>query len=167
MAPTAAQKCLQDGCEQLEEMVDGRPAGGYCTGHRYRKRRGLPMEPPLNEGLARRRPAHEALLHASHRLWDCSTDEASDTEFRRRVQLLVHAALVYARTRKEQPRQSLVAGPRGLVEMSFTVPTGVTCPHCKLGLVLVRATPPTVEEIAKEARLRLVQHIAVCPKKAR
>lgn len=122
------------------------------------------MDEPINEGLARRRPAHEALLLASNRLADCPTVEASDAEFRRRVQLLEHAALVYAATRKTKPRWVvLVDGPD--VEDRVITPTGVACPHCKLQLVLVLGVAWSATEVAKEARLRLVQHAATCRKR--
>lgn len=155
MGPAEAQKCLQEGCERREEMVDGRSAGGYCAGHRYRKRRGLPMEPPLHEGLARRRPAFDALLDKAIQLGDTPTDEAADPEFRRNVQQLVHAALVYAPTVKSKSSKPAI------------VDTGVVCPFCKLGLVLSAPRNIKPDEVAKRARLALVQHVAVCPKKAK
>lgn len=75
-AVTTRAKCLIDGCDRLEELANGRSAGGLCAGHRYRKKRGLPLEPPLHEGLARRRGPKEALLEAALRLADVDGDDA-------------------------------------------------------------------------------------------
>lgn len=160
------EKCLWGDCPLLEEMVNGRSAGGYCAGHRYRKRRNLPMDTPISEALGRRQSPLEGLKEAAFRLADCPTDEAADPEFRRRVQMLIHYALVYAPTRKGPPRRELVSFDSEPVVFTYTVPTGVACPHCKLQLVLSENEPPSPEEIAKRARLLLVQHVARCPKKA-
>lgn len=151
MAPSEAQKCLQEGCVRLEEMVDGRSAGGYCAGHRYRKRRGLPMEPPLHEGLARRRPAFDALLDKAIQLGDTPTDESSDPEFRKNVQQLVHAALVYAPTVKSKSSKPAL------------IDTGMSCPHCKLALMVMLPRNTKPDEVAKRARLALLQHVSGAP----
>lgn len=148
-----ADQCRQPDCDRDEEMANGRSTGGYCAGHRYRKRRGLPMEPPLHDGLARRRPAHLALIEAALNLADCPNEESADPEFRRRTQLLAHAALVYAPTVQSNA--------------PAIIDSGVYCPHCKL--VLVLTAPRNIEpaEVAKRARLALLQHVVGCPKKAK
>lgn len=58
-------RCLVDGCDRLEELVRGRSAGGLCAGHRYRKRRGLPLESPLDANKAHRLTPWQQVLEAS------------------------------------------------------------------------------------------------------
>jgi len=99
------EKCLVDGCDRLEELVSGRSAGGLCAGHRYRKRHGLPLEPPLHEGLARRRSPRAALIDAAMSLGDVDTDADFDTAFRRAVDRLTHAAMRYREARKLSERR--------------------------------------------------------------
>lgn len=100
------EKCLVDGCDRLEEMKAGRPAGGgLCAGHRYRKKHGLPLEPPLHEGLARRRSPRRALLEAALALGDTSTDSDDDSAFRRALDRLTHAAWRYW-DRRRGPRKA-------------------------------------------------------------
>lgn len=55
-------RCLVDGCDREEELVRGRSAGGLCAGHRYRKRRGLPLEVLLDASKAHRL-SHWQMLH--------------------------------------------------------------------------------------------------------
>lgn len=96
------ERCLVEGCDRLEEMVGGRPAGGLCAGHRYRKKRGLPLEPPLHEGLARRQKPGEALVAAALELMEAPTDGKGDETWRRVVERLKYAALVYARAWRQK-----------------------------------------------------------------
>jgi L-asparaginase II len=46
------QKCIVDGCPELEELVNGRAAGGLCQAHRRRKQRKsstVAFEAPIQE----------------------------------------------------------------------------------------------------------------------
>lgn len=96
-------KCLVDGCDRPEELAGGRSAGGLCSGHRYRKKRGLDLEPPLHEGLAKRRSPRRALIEVALQLGDVATESDSDAEFRRGVDRLTHAALRYWAARRKAP----------------------------------------------------------------
>lgn len=92
-----AEKCLVEGCDRLEEMKAGRPSGGgLCAGHRYRKKKNLPMDTPLHDGLARRLSPRRALLEAALAMGDVPSEEASDPAARRALDRLTHAARVYA-----------------------------------------------------------------------
>lgn len=102
-APYARQKCLIDGCPHLEELVKERCAGGLCSGHRYRKKKGLPLEGPLHEGLGRRLSPRQALLEAALGLVD-APDTGDATVARRPMERLTHAALVYAKARRRGSR---------------------------------------------------------------
>lgn len=99
------ERCLVDGCDRLEEMAGGRPAGGLCAGHRYRKKRGLPLEAPLHAGLARRQTPREALVAAALELGDVPAESSGDAVFRRVVERLTYAAVMYAaeQSRKGRP----------------------------------------------------------------
>lgn len=93
----AAEKCLVEGCERREEMKAGRPSGGgLCAGHRYRKKKGIPLDTPLHDGLARRLSPRRALLEAALAIGDVPTEESSDPAARRALDRLTHAAQVYA-----------------------------------------------------------------------
>lgn len=81
-AVTTRAKCLVDGCDRPEELANGRSAGGLCAGHRYRKKHGLPFEPPLHEGLARRRSPKASLLEAALRLADVEGNDDFDRAWR-------------------------------------------------------------------------------------
>ena len=102
--PGNAQKCVVDGCSRDEELVRGRPAGGMCAGHRYRKRKGLPLEPPIHEGLARNMPPRRALIEAGLALADVPTDGDGDALMRRAEERLCYAAIAYSATRKKGMR---------------------------------------------------------------
>jgi hypothetical protein len=68
-------KCIIDGCDRPEELVRGRSAGGLCSGHRWRKRKGLSLETPLR---SRRRPRTGLLIEAGLALADANTDDDFD-----------------------------------------------------------------------------------------
>lgn len=96
-----ARECLVAGCQRLEELKGGRPSGGgLCSGHRYRKQRGLPLEPPLHDGLARRLSPRRALIEAAMALGEVDTAASADVLFRRAVDRLTHAAARYAQARR-------------------------------------------------------------------
>ncbi len=60
------RRCLIAGCERPEE------AAGLCAGHRYRKRRGIPLdETPLRERLTPR----ERVLEAAKALLDADAED--------------------------------------------------------------------------------------------
>lgn len=103
MAPKAGP-CLIDGCTRLEEMTVTGSTGGLCSGHRHRKRYGLPMEPPLHEGLARRRSPKQSLVEAALAYGDAPTGGDGDEMERKLLARLLHAARVYAfaRTRRNK-----------------------------------------------------------------
>lgn len=88
-----AEKCLVEGCERLEELASGRSAGGLCAGHRYRKKKNLPLEPPLHEGLARRQTPRQALTAAVMGLLEVGAEGAADHLFRLALERVVYAAL--------------------------------------------------------------------------
>lgn len=95
-AVTSRERCLVDGCTRFEELKDGRPSGGgLCSGHRYRKKHGLPLGPPLHEGLARRRSPRRALLDAALAIGEVDVSSDGDAQFRRALDRLTHAAKVY------------------------------------------------------------------------
>lgn len=71
-----AERCLVEGCERLEELASGRSAGGLCAAHRYRKKRGLPLEPPVNGALGTPGKTFKAaLVEAALRLADVGEDD--------------------------------------------------------------------------------------------
>jgi hypothetical protein len=95
------QKCLIEWCDRLEELANGRSAGGLCSGHRKRKQQGRPLDAPLHErmgrqsGNVRRQSPRRALLEAALQIGDVSTEGSSDVAFRRALDRLTHAARVY------------------------------------------------------------------------
>lgn len=99
-----------DGCRRPEELVGGRSAGGYCAGHRHRKkllakgRLKVPFESPIHDGLARLRSPRRALLEAALSLLD-ETDSDDATVARRPMERLTHAALVYAKAVRKGKRR--------------------------------------------------------------
>lgn len=98
--PRLREKCLVDGCDRQEELVSGRSAGGLCAGHRYRKRHGLPLDPPLHAGLARRLSPRRLLIEAAMALGEVDTAGDQDEAFYRAVRRVTNAALRYARARR-------------------------------------------------------------------
>lgn len=82
-------KCLVDGCDHPEELVRGRSAGGLCFGHRWRKKRGLPIEVPLRRRYRSRRGPLEAAALAL-------ADATEDREYQRGLDRLRKAAVRYA-----------------------------------------------------------------------
>ena len=81
-------RCLWDGCESLEELASGRSAGGLCSLHRYRKRMGLPMDAPRNNGKAHHLTRRQALKEAALAFADAEGPE----EYRRAEWRLLQAA---------------------------------------------------------------------------
>lgn len=92
------ESCLVDGCPNLEELANGRSAGGLCAAHRKRKHLGRPLEAPIHHGLGRRQTPREALISAGLQLGDI--DSTDDDEFARAVERLAYAALQYVRRRR-------------------------------------------------------------------
>jgi hypothetical protein len=52
------ERCIIDGCLRFAELSRGRPINGMCAAHRYRKRRGLALTPPIDEDLSRKKFEH-------------------------------------------------------------------------------------------------------------
>lgn len=66
------QKCLVDGCERLEELSGGRPAGGLCSTHRKRKVRRRWSDAPIRSYGARPRAA---IVEGIYEVADADSDE--------------------------------------------------------------------------------------------
>lgn len=105
-AVTTREKCLIEGCALWAELSRGRPIDGLCAGHRYRKRKGLPLETPLHRGLGRRQSPRIALLEAALSLGEVDSAVDSDLDFRRALDRLTHAAVQYARARLVRGKQT-------------------------------------------------------------
>lgn len=96
------EKCLVDGCDRLEELASGRSAGGLCAAHRKRKKRGQPLEPPIDERNARVGPhraplrsPRQALLDAALAYADADAENADGRLF-----TLLRRARIYGRARQ-------------------------------------------------------------------
>lgn len=76
-----AQRCLVEGCDRLEELANGRSAGGLCAGHRWRKKRGRPLGGPLDERRARRLSPSQLVREAIHAYMRAESDEEYDRAF--------------------------------------------------------------------------------------
>ena len=91
-------KCLVDGCDRLEELANGRSAGGLCAGHRKRKKLQRPIEGPLNESKAHRRTPRQMVLDAVQRVADA--DATEDDEYDRAVEELFRTIRRYRKRTK-------------------------------------------------------------------
>ncbi len=102
------QKCLIDGCDRMEELVHGRPAGGLCAGHRHRKKRGLDLTRPLDPSKSHRL-SHWQMLHEAAVVLALAEEEA----YQRALDRLRKAAVRYGqrllRRRRRRGRAPSIA----------------------------------------------------------
>lgn len=97
------EKCLVEGCTRFEELAGGRSAGGLCSGHRYRKKHGLPLEGLLDDakapgpgGVGRKMSQRQMLSEAALAV----ADAKDDAEFDRALDRLRKRAERYRAVRK-------------------------------------------------------------------
>jgi hypothetical protein len=90
----AVSKCLIEGCDREEETKAGRPNGGLCAGHRWRKKaiamghyKGR-LEDPISDAKAGRLSKMQLFLAAVHRYADASSESIDDLEYRRALKAL-------------------------------------------------------------------------------
>lgn len=97
--------CLVEGCTRFEELASGRSAGGLCAAHRKRKTQGRALETPIHDGIGRRKAPRVALIEAAIALGDIDTSAGFDIDFRRALDRLTHAAMVYWAARQGSRRK--------------------------------------------------------------
>lgn len=107
-------KCSIGWCERPEELSkSGGPTGGLCSGHRYRKKRGLEMKAPFHKGLARALSPRGGLIEAALCIardpgLAKGLEQGQGLNFQARdrftkaVERLTHAAEVYVRGRRRR-----------------------------------------------------------------
>lgn len=72
------ERCLIDGCENLEELANGRSAGGLCAAHRKRKQLNPErpdFERPIDHAKGRKLGPRRLLLDAVMAFADAEPDE--------------------------------------------------------------------------------------------
>ena len=94
------ERCLVDGCEGLEELANGRSAGGLCAAHRKRKVRS-PERPDFITPIDRAKGGHlgprQLLLEAALAYSEADADEVGAKE-----KTLLQRARDYSRARKRR-----------------------------------------------------------------
>lgn len=92
-AVLSREKCLLfDSCGNLEELVNGRSAGGLCAAHRRRKRKQQSLEQPLNLSRSRRMSKFQVLCEAALAFSEADGEDA----YARAVDRLRKAAMRWA-----------------------------------------------------------------------
>ena len=96
--PVVRSKCLIEGCDRLEELANGRSAGGLCAGHRKRKVResARPIEEPLNERIARRVRPRQALRQAVVEVGAVDTGPGGEKAYARAIARVEYYAMRWA-----------------------------------------------------------------------
>lgn len=115
----SAAKCLVEGCMRTEELANGRSAGGLCAGHRWRKKRGLPLDAtPISDSLARRLTPRQMLEEAAVGLAEAEGPDIDGALRRLRYAAVRYANHHAAGQREPRAHELLEVAARGLAEVA-------------------------------------------------